>query len=645
MPVENEQNFVPIENVVGFLADSLPFSILDPKELNSLAKKCLVDFFPKGTRIFQQNVTKVDYLYLIEKGGVKSYLSLDGDDPENATLVDFRGEGEHFGALPIIQGTTANLNVETIEDTFCFLITKEDFQKVLSEHKGIAQYFLRTMSAKLVKGVYAELRQKKATPQAEGALHLFSAPVEDISKGKLFTAPSTSTVQEVARLMSDNYIGSLLITNESGEIIGIITDKDIRSKVVAQGLAYTSKVDTIMSSPVQTISNLSVGFDALLKMMKERVHHLAIEKGGEIIQMITTHDIMVHQGTSPLYLFREIVSQRHIEGLYVLSKKVPFVIRTLIEEGAKANNITRMITVLNDHILTKLLTLLQEDLGPAPVPFSWLLVGSEGRREQTFKTDQDNGIIYEEPSDPEIAKKAQLYFEDFSKQAINHLVQCGYPLCPGDIMASNPKWRQSYPVWVKYFSQWCGTPNPQEVLNSTIFFDFRSGFGESSLTEKLRENLNTIVKREGIFLLYLARNCLASRPPLTFFKNFIVEKNGDHKNSFDLKSKAIVFIVDFARLMALKHGVNEVNTLDRLMALNGEYLSPGLCGECIEAYEFLMHLRLVHQLNMLEKGEEPNNYINPEDLSDLERQTLKEVFSVITRIQEVVRLEFQITDL
>jgi CBS domain-containing protein len=501
------------------------------------------------------------------------------------------------------------------------------------------------MSAKLVKGVYAELRQQKAVPRTEGALHLFSAPVEDIAKGKLFTAPASSTVQEVARLMSDNTIGSLLLTDDNLKIVGIITDKDIRSKVVARGLDYTSKAQGIMSFPVQTISNLAVGFDALLKMMKEGVHHLAIEKNGEISRMITTHDIMVHQGTSPLYLFREIVSLKKIEGLYALSKNIPFIIRTLIEEGAKANNITRMITVLNDHILKKLLTLLQEELGPAPLSYCWLLVGSEGRREQTFKTDQDNGILYGESDDPVLAEEARRYFDKFAQQAIAHLVKCGYPLCPGDIMASNPKWRQPYSGWVNHFAKWCGTPNPQEVLNSIIFFDFRSGYGDDSLADKLRDDLNGIIKREGLFLLYLARNCLASRPPLTFFKNFIVEKNGDHKDTFDLKTKAIVFIVDFARVMALKYGINEVNTLDRLAALNEEYLSPGLCGQIIEAYEFLMHLRLVHQLRMLEKGEEANNHINPKDLSDLERQTLKEAFGVINRLQDVIRLEFQITDL
>ncbi len=640
---KNEQSFIPIDTVVSFLAKTLPFNRLPPETLQSLAGKCVIDFFPEGTMIFRQGVTPVDSLYLIQKGGVKSYLQ---NDEGEVTLKDYRGEGEYFGALPIIQGTRANLNVETVEDTFCFLIAKADFQTLLAGNAEVAQYFLRTMSAKLVKGVYAELRQQRIAPRTDGALYLFSAPVEEIAKGGLFTAPGSTTVREVARIMSDNFIGSLLLTDEAGKIQGIVTDKDLRAKVVAKGLPFETTAATIMSAPVRTISSQAMAFDALLMMMKEKLHHLAIERGGEIVKMITTHDIMVEQGTSPLYLFREIVAQRTISGLYPLAKKVPFVIRTLIEEGAKANNITRMITVLNDHILDRLLSLMIEELGEPPLPFCWLLMGSEGRREQTFKTDQDNAILYRDCADPTLLALAEEYFSAFARAAIDHLVNCGYPLCPGEVMASNPKWRQPLSVWKEYFTTWCGVPEPQQILHSTIFFDFRPGFGNAALAEELRTMLNTTAQQGGLFLLHMARNGLSTRPPLSFFKNFIVEKDGEHKNTFDLKARGMVFFADFARLMALKYGIAEVNTLDRLRLLQeGQHLPHGLCAEIIEAYEFLMQLRLVHQLKMLEEGRQPDNYINPTDISDLERQTLKEAFAVITRLQETVRQEFSIRDL
>lgn len=634
---------ISLDVVVDFLKDILPFNSLDREDQNRLARKCLIDFFPKGTMIFRQGVTEVQHLYLIQKGGVKSYLK---DEDGDVSLQDFRGEGEYFGALPIIQGTTANLNVETVEDTFCFLINKDVFLTMLAKNQEISQYFLQTMSAKMVNNVYAESRSQKMAPRAEGSLYLFSAKVGEIAKGKLFTAHLEATIQQAAQIMADNHIGSLLLQNDKEEIVGIVTDKDIRSKVVARGLPYSTKAAEIMASPVQTISNQAICFDALLKMMKSRVHHLAIEQQGEIVGMITTHDVMVAQGTSPLYLFREIMAQQTMEGLYSLAKKVQGVVRTLIEEGAKANNITRMITILNDQILDRLLSLLLEELGEAPLPFCWLLMGSEGRREQTFKTDQDNALIYADSDDPGLKLQAEEYFKVFTESAIQHLVKCGYPLCPGDMMGSNPKWRQPLSVWKDYFGAWCNTPTPESVLHSTIFFDFRAGFGSAEMADELRRQLTDPNKRIDLFLMNLAQNCLSSRPPLSFFKNFIVEKNGEHKNTFELKKKGLVFFVDFARLMSLKYNVAETNTLARLETLQENQNVPrGLCLETIEAYEFLMHLRLVHQVQLLEKGQAPDNYINPKDLTDLEKQTLKEAFSVINRLQDFIKQEFHITEL
>jgi CBS domain-containing protein len=643
MTQQNSVHDTPLDVVVNFLTNILPFKNLSIADQRRLASKCIIDFFPKGSMIFRQGVTEVNHLYLIQKGGVKSYIN---DENGNESLKDYRGEGEYFGALPIIQKTVANLNVETIEDTFCFLINKEVFLTMLEKNQEISQYFLQTMSAKMVKNVYAEFRNHKIAPRTEGSLYLFSVKVGEIAKGRLFTARPDVTTQQAAKIMSDNHIGSLLLEDDNKKIIGIVTDKDIRRKVVARGMDYNTKISEIMVHPVHTISHNAICFDALLKMMKERVHHLAIEHRGEIIRMITTHDIMVAQGTSPLYLFREIMAEQKEEGLYVLAEKVQRVVRSLIEEGAKANNITRMITILNDNILERLLLLLLDELGEPPLPFCWLLMGSEGRREQTFKTDQDNALIYADSDDQELNRRAAEYFTVFAERVIQHLVKCGYPLCPGDMMASNPKWRQPLSVWKGYFRKWCNTPTPESVLNSTIFFDFRAGFGSTSLANEWRGQLTDPNKRIDLFLMNLARNCLSSRPPLSFFKNFIVEKDGEHKNTFDLKKRGLVFIVDFARLMSLKYDVAETNTMARLEILQENRNVPsGLCAEIIEAYEFLMHLRLVHQVQKLEGGFEPDNHINPKDLSDLERQTLKEAFSVITRLQDFIKLEFHVPDL
>ncbi len=637
----NDVHAIPPEVVLDFLKNTLPFNELDEQTLSQLAKGSIIDFYPKGTLIFRQEETMVSHFYLIQKGGVKLYLK---DQEGDITLKDFRGEGQYFGALPIIQDTKANLNIETVEDTFCFLFTKDAFLQLINSSPKVTQYFLRSLSEKLVKTAYAELREHKISPRTESALYLFSAQVGDILKGKnLYKIPAIDSVKQAAAKMAESNIGSLLVEDHDENVVGIITDKDLRNKVVATGLDYHIPVSEIMASPVKTIPSHAVCFDAMLKMMRLCIHHLAVEKQDEIIGMVTTHDIMLMQGTSPLYLFREIVAQRKIEGLYELSQKVPQVIRTLIEEGAKANNITRMITILNDHILDRILTLLIEELGEPPLPFCWLLMGSEGRREQTFKTDQDNAIIYANPLNEVQAKEAEAYFKNLSEKAIEHLVNCGYPRCPGDIMASNHKWRQPAPVWQNYFNNWLITPEPKDVLHSTIFFDFRSGFGDASLAQALRKQLSFAAPKHDIFFMHLAKDCLEARPPLSFFRNFIVEKDGEHKNLLDLKTKGLVPFVDFARLMALKCGIKESNTLGRLQLLaEAGSISKDLYSETVEAYEFLMHLRLIHQMRMLEDEKDPNNHINPADLSDLEKQTLKESFEVVRRIQSYIKQEFRL---
>jgi CBS domain-containing protein len=626
--------------VTQFLKKTLPFNELDNETLENLARHATIDFFPKGTNILTQDVSEVKHIYLIQKGGVKLYLQ---DESGQTTLKDYRGEGSVFGALAIIRNARSSLTVEAIEDTFCFLFTKKSFLELLNTHPGFSQYYLKTFSENYIKKSFSELRKEKLTPKTEGALYLFTVKVNDILRKKPEVVTPFETVQSAAQRMSDMGIGSLLIKNEYGKISGIITDKDLRSKVVAKGLPYMTPVEKIMNSPVETIPANKVCFDALLSMMSKQIHHLAVEDEGRVIGVITSHDILVLQGESPVYLFKEIMNQHSIERLYELSMRVPLVVRPLIEEGAKANNITRMITVLNDLILDRILTLMQEELGPPPVPFCWLVMGSEGRKEQTFRTDQDNALIYSDPKDEQEREAARRYFKMFGQEAINHLVKCGYPICQGGNMASNPKWNQPLSVWKGYFERWVSVPEPEEVLNSTIYFDFRPAYGHVELGFKLREHLNQLVKGKDMFLRYLAQDCFRTKPPLSFFKNFIVDRDGEHKNRLDIKVRGLVPFWDFARVMSLRHGIDETNTLGRLELLKqGGHMPEDLYNKARESYEFQMQLRFLNQLKLMEAGETPHNFIDPAQLSDLEKQTLKGAFSVITSLQGFLKETFKL---
>ncbi len=617
--------------IISFFQGIMPFNTLDEKTLRALAARCRIDFFPKGTRLLTAETTELTHLFLIQRGGVKAFLE---DDNGEVILKDFRGEGASIGALAIIRGTPANLNIETVEDTFCFLLPREIFLELIEKQPAFGQYYLKSFSEKIVMTAYNELRHHMVSQRSNEDLYLFSIRVGDLVKS-LRKVAATATIQEAAAIMSEYRVGCLLVHDVGDEekMVGIITDRDLRGKVVAAGLDYQLPVTTIMSSPVQTVLSQTLCFDVLLKMMATGIHHLAVERGGQVIGVITSHDIMLLQGHSPYYLLKEIRSQSQIAGLYPLAQKIPEVIRGLIGEGAKAGNITQMIAILNDHILGRMLTLLEKEMGAPPVSYCWLLLGSEGRREQTFKTDQDNAIIYADPGDAAQKQAAETYFKAFAAKAIGHLVNCGYPLCPGEIMATNPLWCQPLTIWEKYFDHWVAEPDPQELLNATIFFDFRAGFGEEKLAEDLRTHLNRRIAGKDLFLFHLARQCLDSRVPLSFFNNFIVEKDGEHKNRLDIKRQGLTPFVNFARVLSLKYGVKETNTLARLKALmEGEQIQRDLWSMASEAYELQMQQRLVHQLKQIEAGIMPDNHIDPADLSELERRMLKDAFTVIERL-------------
>lgn len=630
------------EAAIAFFKKTLPFNELDDDTLHELATHCRIDFFPKGTTLLRAGETEITHLHLIQRGGVRSFIT---DDEGMVTLKDYRGEGAYIGALGIIRGTRANLNVETVEDTFCFLLPKQVFLDLIANQPTFAQYYLKSFSEKIVSTAYNELRYHKLSRRTNEDLYLFSNTVGDVIKQDPVKIAATASIKEAAAVMAKHRVGSLLIhgPDDENRIDGIITDRDLRSKVVAAGLDFNLHVSEIMSSPVMSVLSQSVCFDVLLKMMDSGVHHLAVERKNRIIGVITSHDIMFLQGNAPYYLFKEIVGQKTIRGLYALAQKIPEVIRNLLKEGGKAGHITRMIALLNDHILSRLLTLLEEELGPPPLPYCWLLMGSEGRREQTFKTDQDNALIYVDPKDDAEAEIAETYFKNFAEQAIEHLVNCGYPLCPGEMMASNPKWRQPYSVWQKYFDSWLDAPDPQELLHATIFFDFRAGFGHTQLAEDLRNHLISQSRRKDIFLLHLARFALSNKVPLSFFRNFIVDKDGEHKNQLDVKHKGIAPFVDFARVLALKYGVKETNTLARLKVLASEdHLAQDVYQATVETYELMMQLRLLHQLHQLEEGTLPDNYIDPAHLTELERRMLKQGFSVLERLHSILETMYPV---
>jgi CBS domain-containing protein len=627
--------------VFEFLERTMPFSELDRTTLEKLSRECLLDHFPKGTLIFKQDVTDITHVHLIQTGGVKVSMTT---DEKVVTLKEYGGEGASFGAFSIAARKKAEFDVEAVEDTFCVLIPRETFLFLVEETPRLAAYYDEHISEDMMGVVYSELRTEKVSLRTEGSVHLFNARVVDIVKHQPDVVEASETVQQVGALMAKQGSGSVLVQDPSGKIIGMVTNLDLRTKVVAEGLDYGASVDRIMSSPVKTVPALAFCFEALVTMIQEQVDYLAVEHRKEIVGVINAPDMMVYLGSSPLYLFREISAQRTVEGLYGLSQKVPTLVRSLLESGARAASVTQMLTVFSDNLLNRILTLLMDYVGDPPCSFCWLGLGSEGRREQTFRTDQDNGLVYESLLDPKSRETAQEYFLAFANQAVEHLEKSGNPRCKNNFMSSNPRWCKDFGSWLNCFDEWIVTPMPPDIFLSTIFFDFRPVAGSASLAEDLRTNVLKRAGRYPEFLKYFIKYFLLNEPPVTFYADSVVEKDDAKIELLDLKTRTLTPFVEFARIMSLRHGISETNTLARLQLLaDKQHISVDLYTDASQAYEFDIHLALVHQLRMVETGRKPDNFVSPAELSELERKTLQFSFSVIERLMAHVRREFKLT--
>ncbi len=625
--------------MLAFLKKTAPFSELDTDELNRLIKKAKVAFYPAGHIILERGKSIINHLALIFSGKVRLFTVNELGD---VAIFSYRRTGQSIGALGILRESHANLDVAAETDTICILLTRDDFASLIQSHAKFSQYYLKVLTEGYVSVAFSQLQRRKTAASESGSMLLFSAQVGDIVRRQPGRINQNASIRESAIVMDREKRDNLLICNAEDQPVGIVTDRDLR-RVVANGLDYDSTVQSIMSSPLQSIPSHMLCFDALLEMIRRKQHHLTMHKNGRITGVLSSHDLMLMQGASPLELVKKIGEADRFEQIYDLALGSPQVMHTLILEGANPINITRLITLVNDHILHRILSLLEAELGPAPLPYCWLLMGSEGRKEQTFKTDQDNGIVYADAEDDDQAEACRAYFTKLSHEATRHLVNCGFPRCPGDIMASNPAWCQPLSVWKRYFHNWVTTPVPQDILNATIFFDFRPSYGDHQVGGDLRAYLLEIVQGQDLFIRFLAKACVSTPSAFGIFKRFALEKHGPHKNMLDLKTRGITPFVDFARLMTLKHQVDETNTLKRLESLaSGDIIRDDLSRKIRQAYEILMQVRLAHQDQQWENGTDPDNFISPNQLNEIERNSLKDALGTAEDIRTYLTEEFQL---
>jgi CBS domain-containing protein len=574
--------------------------------------------------------------YLADGGRLKEHLYwlMVGD----AELVDADGErvfslqaGDLFGLeLGESLGVCGAKAETSVSYTRLDTLTVQSLSKETPE----LRYFLGPSVA----GDRSVHRVASEGDQGDSALNLMTTPVRALIKREPITLSPHTSIREAAQVMSDKRVSSVLIV-EQGLLFGLVTDRDLRNRAIAAGLDTGRPIADIATLAPMTIDVQSPAFDALLLMARHNVHHVPVLDGQRIVGMITATDLTEQHSTSAVYLAGDIYKQSSLEGLRAAAGKVKRLQQTLAAAKASAYSTGHIVTAITDAITSRLLQLGEAQLGPAPVDYVWVAAGSQARSEQTAKSDQDNCLVLDDSFDE---TQHGAYFKSLSSYVCDGLNACGYVHCPGEMMAMTDQWRQPRRKWAEYFARWTDQPDPKSLMLTCVFFDLRAIHGNSAMLDKLRQDVLQRTKGNSIFLAYMVGNAIQHQPPLGMFKGISAIRSGEHKGTIDLKHTGIVPIVDLARVYALAGGDDAVNTHDRLMsAATGGAISEQGARDLRDALEFLASLRIQHQARQMAVGKDPDNFLNPHDLSNFERAQLKDAFSVVASLQSVLGLRYK----
>jgi len=608
-----------IPEIAGFLRGIAGFDSLDEDQAAACARSIDIAYYREGSDILTIGSGN-PHLHIIRSGAVE----LRNADGEMMTRL---AEGDCFGFPSLMNNVPARNHSVAIEDTLIYHLAGETFSRIRRENHDLDTWFIRALSDRLL--------LQPSPPSFRG--------VSDNVVRNLVGRPPVSierdaTVRETARKMVTERVSAMLITDD-GKLCGIVTDRDIRSRVVAEGLTTELPVTEIMTPAPITLDAESHAFEAALVMMQSDIHHLPITADGELAGMVSRSDFMRLETEHPLYLVADIGKQTTAEGIVESCKRLPGLIIGQIESDANGEQLGKFITTITDTVTRQLLRIAERELGPPPCAYAWIALGSQGRFEQSAKSDQDNALVLAD----DVGESDDDYFAAMAKIVNDGLDACGYVYCPGDVMASNPKWRQPLEKWRNYFHKWITVPEVKALMHANIFFDLRCVYGDASLVDALKDSIREDARRNELFLALMAKNAMNYQPPLGFFRQFVLERTGEHKNTLNLKLHGIMPIVEIARIRSLAAGELRVNTRNRLKAAAaaGE-ITPTDAANLIDALDFIEQLRVENQSRQLRAGEKPDNHLSPDDLSQLVRQNLKAAFTQVRVSQAALLNRFHL---
>jgi CBS domain-containing protein len=605
-------------DVAAFLAKHPPFDALTPDRLETVAGNVRIEYFPERTVILQEGGDPAAFFYVIRKGAVELL--------EGEAILDLLVEGEAFGQLSLFSGLGPTVTIRAQEDTICYLIDAELAEQVLGTRRGLA--FFSSMVRRQILRTEEQRSAARADPTTMSVGSLISRrPV---------TCDAAATIREAAEIMANGRVSSLVIPQD-GEA-GILTDRDLRTRVLARGLSPETPVSEVMSYPALTVPPETMAAEVLSLMFERGVHHFPVaERDGRIVGVVTDTDLMRLERYSPVALKSAIERVRDRDSLIAAGRDLPRVVMGLVDAHADPVDVGHVVGVTVDALTRRSIDLAIDALGDPPVPWAWLALGSAARHEQALHSDQDHALAFDpQGTDPETVDP---YFADLAKRVTDDLEAVGLPRCNGGAMAENPQLRRPIDAWAAAFKEWMDDPGLEGSILTSIVFDYRRVTGPLDVERTLDAIIRT-APDHPIFMRHLARRALDASPPTGFLRDLVVEAKGEHAGTLDVKHRGITIITNLARAYAISAGIAEKRTLTRLRAAHtagviDEETRTGLS----EAFRVLWGVRLRHQAAQARAGLHADDHVDPKSLGPIERRQLKEAFRVISRAQRTLAAE------
>ena len=620
-----------VDATCDFLRRYAPFNRMPEETLRALPAKLSLERFAKDATILTTQSGPVAHLYIVQRGLV-------GSRPNNVQADTDRtlGPGDLFPVGALSAGGATTRVFHALQETFCYVLRRDDFLELRRASPEFERYCTQAITEKLkqsLESLYSQYTQRAAEQQT------LTRTLGELVRGQPIACAATLPLSDALRQMADAKVRTIVAVDAEGAPVGMFTLVDLLRRVVLPARSLDTPLSEVMSAPIVTLPASVTAYEALHVMAERGIRQIVVVEAGRLSGVINERDLFALQRVSMRQVIEGLHAADSIERLHRAGEDIRQLTRNLLAQGVAAEPLTRTIASLNDALSRRAIELVQVRHDLDGVDWCWLALGSEGRGEQTFATDQDNAILFSDAGDGKTEER-RVRLLAFARDVNQSLDALGFPLCAGNVMAGNPELCLTTEEWKAKFLAWIRAPTPQALLNANIVFDFRVLYGDTTLSDALRDWLFGYTQANPMFLRLMVQNALVAEPPLGLIRTFIVDDDEGVKGTLDLKARGTRIFVDCARVFALAHGIPETGTAARLRLAGARLHVPQKHVDATaEAFHFLQFLRL-RQQDLTARG--GPNRIDPYALHEVDQRMLKEAFRQAKQLQDRLRLTYRL---